>query len=148
MTRDEEKALVERFEAREYGDISYTPAEYQRLIDLARRGLDSQNRIEALEVDKDGAYAERNQVVPLLARIALAMGWKAGRRPTNIPGWESAWHGCVWIDLPTGQVSWHYHDSETHLFAALPEYDGPVWDGHTALEKYERVNKALLGKES
>ena len=60
----------------------------------------------------------------------------------------------VFIDLPTGQVSWHIHDSEFPMFDHLqwhPRasternkwYSGkkaaPIWDGHTTEEKYERL---------
>jgi hypothetical protein len=62
----------------------------------------------------------------------------AGKKETAIEGWSEDWHGCVYIDLPTGQASWHYHDSQAHLFDHLPEYQGE-WDGHTTGEKYERL---------
>jgi hypothetical protein len=41
------------------------------------------------------------------------------------------------IDTPEGQMSWHYHDEDAHLFAGLPPYEKP-WDGHSTLEKYLR----------
>jgi hypothetical protein len=81
----------------------------------------------------DAAYRERNQLVALLARI-----YPSGTKRTAIEGWEPCWHGCVYIDSPAGQLSWHYHDSETHLFADLPPYAGE-WDGHTTEQKYDRV---------
>jgi hypothetical protein len=90
-------------------------------------------RIEKLEAARDGAYTERNRLVAFLASIH-----PSGVKKTAIPGWDEAWHGCVYIDLPTGQASWHFHDSEAHLFAHLPPYDGE-WDGHTTEEKYERL---------
>ena len=86
---------------------------------------------------KDGAYLERNKCVALIARMALAMGLKAGRAKTAIEGWSEDWHGCVYIDLPTGQVSWHFHDSHLFLFIDLPKYGG-TWDGHDTPEKYRR----------
>lgn len=86
----------------------------------------------------DLAYQERNQVVAALARL-----FPSGVRKTAIDGWDPAWQNCVFIDLPTGQVSWHFHDREAHMFAGLPEYTRP-WDGHTTPEKYERV-AALRG---
>lgn len=89
--------------------------------------------------EKDGAYLERNQCVALIAKMALSLGLKAGTARTAIEGWSEDWHGCVYIDLPAGQVSWHYHDSQAHLFADLPAYDG-AWDGHDTPEKYRRVN--------
>jgi len=91
------------------------------------------DRSEKMEVARDGAYTERNRLVALLACL-----FPSGVKRTAIPGWDEAWHGCVYIDLPTGQASWHFHDSEKHLFAHLPPYDGE-WDGHTTEEKYERL---------
>lgn len=85
---------------------------------------------------KDAAYLERNQVV-----AALAKCFPSGVVRTAIEGWSEDWHGCVYIDLPTGQVSWHFHDSQAHLFADLPPYFG-TWDGHDTPEKYRRL--ALL----
>lgn len=87
---------------------------------------------------KDAAYKERNQVVAALARAALLLGWRAGIAKTAIEGWDADWHNCVYIDLPTGQASWHYHDSEAHLFSGLPAYTA-AWDGHSTEEKYGRL---------
>lgn len=81
----------------------------------------------------DLAYAERNQVVAALAKL-----FPSGTARTAIDGWDPAWHGCVYIDLPTGQVSWHYHEREAHWFEALPPYTKP-WDGHDTPEKYRRL---------
>lgn len=89
--------------------------------------------LAAMEARKDAAYLERNQVVAALATV-----FPAGVARTAIEGWSEDWHGCVYIDLPTGQVSWHYHDSQAHLFAHLPPYAG-TWDGHDTEEKYRRL---------
>jgi hypothetical protein len=86
----------------------------------------------------DDVYLERNQVVAGLAALAVKLGYKAGIAKTAIEGWDEEWHGCVYIDLPTGQISWHYHSSQDGLFSFLPLYDG-VWDGHDTPEKYRRV---------
>lgn len=82
---------------------------------------------------KDAAYSERNRVVAALARL-----FPSGVARTNIPDWDITWEQCVYIDLPTGQVSWHFHDSEAHLFEGLPAYT-KAWDGHTTEQKYERL---------
>jgi hypothetical protein len=84
-------------------------------------------------IEADGAYHERNQVV-----AALAKCFPSGTARTAIEGWDPEWHGCVYIDLPTGQVSWHYHDSQADLFAFLPPYT-KGWDGHDTPEKYRRL---------
>jgi len=84
----------------------------------------------------DDAYLERNRVVALLASMVPAV-----RCRTAIEGWSDDWCGCVYLTLPTGQASWHYHDSHAHLFAHVPE-GAAVWDGHSTDEKYERVAQA------
>lgn len=90
-------------------------------------------KLKELEDQKDGAYLERNRLVSLLSKV-----FPSGKKKTAIEGWSEDWHGCVYIDLPTGQASWHYHDSQAWLFDHLPEYQG-TWDGHTTEEKYERI---------
>lgn len=95
--------------------------------------------VERLRAALDGAYNERNRLVAFLARL-----FPSGLKYTAIPGWDEAWHGCVYIDLPTGQASWHYHDSEAYLFDGLPPYSGD-WDGHSTELKYERIARAALG---
>jgi hypothetical protein len=86
-----------------------------------------------LRARKDAAYLERNQVVAALSKM-----FRSGKKRTAIEGWSEDWHGCVYIDLPTGQASWHYHDSQAYLFDHLPEYQGE-WDGHSTEEKYARI---------
>jgi len=98
---------------------------------------------EDLHSHKDEAYLERNQCVALIARMAMALGYWAGTARTAIEDWSDDWHGCVYIDLPAGQVSWHYHDSQAHLFDWLPPYCGD-WDGHDTPEKYRRVLSRTL----
>lgn len=107
--------------------------------------------------ERDAAYTERNQLVAALARIlpktlahrewaipkdAPAIAWLAEHDPTDA-GWDPGWRTIVFIEGPTGQLSWHLHDSDVPLFDGLPR--GPnSWDGHTTPEKYERV--ARLGR--
>lgn len=109
---------------------------------LAQAMGDAEARLNAVRADKDNAYAERNQCVALIARMVIEMGGRAARCPTAIDGWSPDWNGCVYIDLPTGQVSWHYHDSHAWMFADLPEIT-IEWDGHDTPEKYRRVNAWL-----
>lgn len=100
--------------------------------------------IEKLKAEKNAAYAERNQCISLLARMALAMGLKAGQaeHPSSDATWEQDWRNIVFIELPTGQVSWHFHDSEGPLFNGLPKYTAP-WDLHSTAEKYRRAYQAF-----
>lgn len=89
--------------------------------------------LRQMEARKDAAYLERNQVV-----AALAKCFPSGVARTAIEGWSEDWHGAVYIDLPTGQASWHFHDSHAYLFDGLPAYKGQ-WDGHDTPEKYRRL---------
>lgn len=90
-------------------------------------------RVAELKRKNDATYEERNRVVALLASLFPAVRCK-----TSIDGWLDDWHGCVYISLPTGQVSWHYHDSQAQLFAHVPE-GSITWDGHSTEEKYQRI---------
>jgi hypothetical protein len=89
---------------------------------------------------KDAAYKERNQLVALLSTC-----FPAGKAKTAIEGWDEAWHGCVYIDFPWGQASWHYHDSDKSMFEHLPQYLGK-WDGHTTQEKYDAIAAAIRAR--
>lgn len=115
-------------------------ADWQAAYEAGHRAGASamREREDELERAKDGAYSERNQCVALIAGMALRAGHKAGRARTAIEGWSEDWHGCVYIDLPTGQVSWHFHDSHGWMFDFLPLYEGK-WDGHDTPTKYARV---------
>lgn len=93
--------------------------------------------LEEMEARKDAAYLERNKLVALLSAV-----FPSGIKRTAIEGWSEDWHGCVYIDLPVGQASWHFHDSQLYLFNHLDEYRGE-WDGHTTEEKYERVAQTI-----
>jgi hypothetical protein len=93
----------------------------------------AQGQVDEQRGYKDDAYLERNRLVALLSKV-----FPSGKKKTAIEGWSEDWHGCVYIDLPTGQASWHYHDSQSWLFEHLPEYQG-TWDGHATDKKYERI---------
>lgn len=89
---------------------------------------------------KDSAYTERNKCVACVVALAKVQGYRCGlslHDPMDV-AWEHEWRNIVFVDLPTGQVSWHIHDSQMPLFTGLPYYAG-TWDGHTTEEKYKRL---------
>jgi len=104
--------------------------------------------------ERDAAYTERNRLVAALARLLMAatpnapaatgsVAWLAEHQDKPGESWDPEWKTIVFIEGPTGQLSWHLHDSDVPLFDGLPR--GPnLWDGHTTAEKYERV--ARLGR--
>lgn len=118
-----------------HGVIAADGALIAALRNNARALIAAARDAERLRAEKDGAYAERNKLVALLA----------GLFPSSIERhvgaeWEDDWRNVVIIDLPTGQVSWHVHDSEMPLlFAHVPRGQGRKWDGHSNAEKYARV---------
>lgn len=97
--------------------------------------------IADLTAQKDAAYAERDKCLVLVALMAQRLGLKVGiGQHIDKPGeqWGADWRNILFIELPAGQVSWHIHDSEAHMFYFVGAYDGE-WDGHTTAEKYDRV---------
>lgn len=95
--------------------------------------------VERLRGVKDGAYRERNQVVVALAHLAQRCGWRVGRMLHVGEDWEPDWRTLLFLDLPTGQVTWHFHDSEAASIACFSLVEGVQWDGHDTPEKYRRL---------
>ncbi len=93
--------------------------------------------VERLRAAKAAAYDERSRLVAALARL-----FPSGVQRTEIGDSNREWHGCVYIDLPTGQASWHFQGDQAEHFRDLPTY-AASWDGHTTEEKYERLAAAM-----
>lgn len=85
---------------------------------------------------KDRAYAERDQLVCAISKVFPS--WLE-RHPDSDATWENDWRWIVFVQMPTGQGSWHIHDSELGWFDHLERRDGNSWDGHTTTEKYARL---------
>lgn len=84
-------------------------------------------RIDKLDHADPVDYKQRNWYVLDVLRLANQIGIVAGIR---IDPEDPAWP-VVYMELPTGQVSWH-----------IPQHQVP-WDGHTTKEKYERIRRLL-----
>ena len=100
-----------------------------------------QEDLAAMRAQKDAVYTERNRLVALLAALFPS---SLERHPEEDTAWDPEWRWICFIDLPSGQASWHLHDAELPLFAHVPRNQGRVWDGHTTEEKYRRV-KGVVG---
>lgn len=70
-------------------------------------------------------YDRRNKLVLHALSMALELGMNAGVR---IDAKEQEWP-VVFIELPTGQVSWHIKQHANE------------WDGHSTDEKYKRCDE-------
>ncbi len=89
--------------------------------------------------ERDLAYTERNLLVSALASVFLWAGWRAWLAPhPPDPEWDPAWTTIVFLEGPTGQMSWHLHDLDVPLFAML-KTGANTWDGHSTEEKYRRL---------
>lgn len=79
--------------------------------------------VEIQKADEAKSYEVRNKLIYALLGLAAADGLPCGvRQDPQEPKWP-----VVYIELPTGQVSWH-----------VPQHS-KEWDQHTKDEKYERV---------
>lgn len=78
-------------------------------------------RIEEWDTDYEKRYGRILDAMTRAHRLGFATGY---RIDPNEPEWPVAY-----IELPTGQVSWH-----------MPQHSIP-YDGHSTEEKYERIYK-------
>ncbi|MEA4926828.1 MAG: hypothetical protein VB084_16165 [Syntrophomonadaceae bacterium] len=77
--------------------------------------------------DNDTNYDARYKLVFQAVCVALENGLQAGvRMDESEPEWP-----VLYIELPTGQVSWH-----------MPQHI-KAWDGHDTEEKYRRINEFI-----
>jgi hypothetical protein len=84
---------------------------------------------------RDTAYAERAILVVTVARIAQRDGlrvWIA--TDEKEPEWP-----VLFIELPTGQVSWHLTQAQRDDLDDEFPVGQNTWDNHTTEEKYERL---------
>jgi len=113
---------------------------YSRALEGDRLNRSAED-LSAAQSFTDSAYAERNKLVHAMTSFAAMFGWPCGLAkhvPEDGEEWGAEWLNLIFIDLPTGQVSWHIHAREIPLFSHLPLYEGS-WDGHTTDEKYARL---------
>ncbi len=74
-------------------------------------------------------YGMRNLYIYKALAESMELGYSAGiRLDPQEPEWPVAY-----IELPTGQVSWH-----------LPQHI-KEWDGYTTEEKYKRIQEFING---
>lgn len=98
----------------------------------------SSKTIEKLAKEKAAAYAERNKLVLLLAKMFPA---HLELHPESDASWEADWRWIVSLDIPGAQSTFHIHDSERDAFAFLPFHPGAesTYDDHTTEQKFDRL---------
>lgn len=113
-------------------DLATAIAEYDRLANSEPTGDDT----EALRT----AYTERATLIALLAAL-YPSGWDYS--DPEYPDWP-----VVYIDLPTGQASWHIHPDDWWIFANVERRHNAQWDGHSTDEKYQRIRHLIAAIEA
>ena len=133
----------------------------EKISELVDRGYHLAKALQDMQASKDGAYRERDLCVALLAALtslmekgersegATVVTWTAwlGKHDPADTSWDPEWTNIVFLETPTGQMSWHIHDDELKLFFHLPR---PTFepghrrrDGHSTEEKYERLRRLI-----
>jgi hypothetical protein len=80
-------------------------------------------------------YTERAHLTAVLAALFPSV-MVFGADP-HAPDWP-----VLYVDLPTGQASWHVSPADLPIFKwvdSVTSPAGPAWDGHTNDEKYDRI---------
>jgi len=90
------------------------------------------------ESKPDEAYLDRNLCVQVIARMAQKLGYNVGIKENG--DWP-----ILYIDLPTGQVSWHIPKAD--IAGISPEYH-KEWDGHDVEIKRMRLIEFIKSKEN
>lgn len=117
--------------------VPFGAHEVERFV---RTTVDPQSEVLALQKQRNDVYEERDRLVCALSKVFPS--WLA-RHPDTDKAWDDDWRWIVFVQLPTGQATWHIHDRELPWFAHLKRRTENVWDGHTTEEKYRRL--AALG---
>ena len=104
----------------------------------AIRFAEAEARWHRAEEGKNTAYSERDRLVCAISKVFPS--WME-RHPLSDTTWEDDWRWIVFVQFPTGQASWHIHDSEESWFDHLERRDGNSWDGHSTAEKYARIER-------
>lgn len=103
----------------------YAPPESPEALKEAAR----LREVMQLEARVNSAYRQRNNAAVALVRMALLLGWPAGRGLDNLTDNAPEWRHVVYLDLPNGeQISYHMAPADVPLLDGLPEYPGK-WDG-------------------
>lgn len=88
----------------------------------------------------EAVYRERHHVIAHLAAIYPSVMML--NADTEEPDWP-----VLYVELPTGQASWHISPADMDLFHHV-RIGEATWDGHDVAEKYRRLDAhtAAIGR--
>ncbi|MGM0607181.1 MAG: hypothetical protein ACQESP_02055 [Candidatus Muiribacteriota bacterium] len=87
---------------------------------------------------EDKLYRERNRLVALCGVLAKKQNYNAGIKKHSGDDYKKDRGTVFYIDLPTGQISYHIKNCEKNLFRFFKKYN-KEFDGHDFEEKYDRI---------
>ena len=93
-------AVINELEAQKVALEARVELAEKALGDKEHEAEELRARAGELRVQKDGAYAERNELAVLVATMARALGLQAGRRLDDSA--EKGWQALVMVELPGG----------------------------------------------
>lgn len=80
---------------------------------------------ETVPVDRlNESYRQRALVVVKLAHLAQRLKYEVYRKEPKDGEW-----GILYIELPEGQVSWHFSDKDAHMIEQFPVDNRDRWNG-------------------
>lgn len=156
LVRERDRSIALEARVREMEEVAFRGGVYAATLERVRlkichemgiaseaRGFDPETALHNIFKDTRAntalMYAERARLLVALSKLARSHGWAAGVS-VDEQGHEG-FRTLLFIDLPTGQVSWHLSDADVraNLYDAnLSTYER-AWDGHDQEEKWRRV---------
>jgi len=127
-TQEEVIKLVSEVKRLRQYTLDYNASISQKIDTIEENMLLLEAENQRLLFAKGIVYVERDACIGLIAQLAMGHGFRAGTAPGN----------KVVVDLPSGQVSWEFNETEAHLFSELPPYPNLV-EELPIEETYRRV---------
>lgn len=135
------------------GSVLMTLIAADRMVTVAEIRRDSQSKkavsdryfrqlrqeVKELHNQKNAAYGERTRLAGLLAALYRDSGIGIDHAvPEN-----KDFRKVIFINLPTGQISFHCSDRDYQYLLQLPKYKGS-YDGHDKQAVLTRIHQAML----
>ena len=134
-TADDVPVLVSEVERWQEYVLKYNDGINQQLNSIEQDIAQMESENDRLLTLKNSLSVERDACTGLIAQLAHSKGLRVGVAPGN----------RVVVELPSGQVSWNFEESEAHLFEGLPAWDSTIEiEELSIVEKYRRVMNPAL----